>query len=159
MVVALASTSCHKAIERAVEKVKFHGIESVGMEGLSALNLTAKIENGTRHTLVLDDARIRLHYDGTLVAEARLAEEVRVEGRTSENVATRWNLRVGSPLALYVAAGRVVAGKTEGITVDLTAKGRGGPAPINISREKMPLSEFLNIFGVELKELTNLISL
>ena len=41
------------------------------------------------------------------------------------------------------------------IGVSFAIEGRGGPARIKISREMMPLSEFLNIFGLSLNDVKN----
>ena len=41
------------------------------------------------------------------------------------------------------------------IGVSFAIEGRGGPAHVKISREMMPLSEFLNIFGLSLNDVKN----
>ena len=41
------------------------------------------------------------------------------------------------------------------IGVSFAIEGRGGPARVKISREMMPLSEFLNIFGLSLQDVKN----
>jgi hypothetical protein len=36
--------------------------------------------------------------------------------------------------------------------VSYAVEGRGGPAPVKISRERMPLSDFLNTFGLTIED-------
>ena len=38
-------------------------------------------------------------------------------------------------------------------------EGRGGPAPLRFSREKMPLSEFLTTFGLSVQDVQNYLKL
>ena len=41
------------------------------------------------------------------------------------------------------------------VGISFAVEGRGGPARVKISREMMPLSEFLNIFGLSLQDVKN----
>ncbi len=158
-VLVLSFTSCRKAVERNVEKVKFLGIEDVRMTGLPGMEISAGIENGTRHKLVLDAAAIELYYDGAALASAELMERVEVEGNTIASVKLPWRLQIGNPLAALVALGRVREGDISAVTVNFSAEGRGGPAPVNISHKNMPLSEFLNIFGITTEDVNDLLKL
>ena len=58
-------------------------------------------------------------------------------------------------LALYVLARKVKSGDLSQVEVSYAVEGRGGPAPVKISRERMPLSDFLNTFGLTLQDVKN----
>ena len=55
-------------------------------------------------------------------------------------------------LALYVLARKVKSGDLSQVEVSYAVEGRGGPAPVKISRERMPLSDFLNTFGLTIED-------
>ena len=47
------------------------------------------------------------------------------------------------------------AGEIGQVAVSCRIRGRGGPVRVNISQEMMPLSDFLNIFGLTLQDVQN----
>ncbi len=140
--------SCRRAVERSAQKIRIVEVGRPAMRGLTAFDLPLCVDNGSAHTLRLTAASLTLRCGGDRVAEIRLGDEVEVPRRTMVDVTTRWRLRIADPLALYVAAGRLRAGDLSTLSVDCAVEGRGGPAAVNISRERVPLSEFLNTFGL-----------
>ena len=67
----------------------------------------------------------------------------------------RWRVRVSDPFALHALLRRLGDNDLSEVAVSFAVKGRGGPKAINISRERVPLSEFLNTFGIDLHDLKN----
>ena len=55
-------------------------------------------------------------------------------------------------LRIYVLARKVKSGDLSQVEVSYAVEGRGGPAPVKISRERMPLSDFLNTFGLTIED-------
>ena len=51
------------------------------------------------------------------------------------------------------------AGELDRIALSFEIEGRGGPAPLRFSREKMPLSEFLTTFGLSVQDVQNYLKL
>jgi DNA-nicking Smr family endonuclease len=51
-----------------------------------------------------------------------------------------------------VLARKVKSGDLSQVEVSYAVEGRGGPAPVKISRERMPLSDFLNTFGLTIED-------
>ncbi len=102
---------------------------------------------------MLDKADIEVTYDGAVLASAELRDGITVDKRTTESITTSWQLDIGNPLVALVALKRVRGGDTSCVTVNMTAEGRGGPMPVNISRKNIPLSDFLNIFGITMDDI------
>lgn len=152
---ALSLGSCRRAVERAAEKIRLEEIERVERQGLTGAEVVVRIANGTAHRLVLDDARVDVFYAGSRAVVATLREGVEVDSRTTQSVRTSWRLAISDPLALFALARKVAAGDISQVAVSVAAEGRGGPVPVNISREMVPLSEFLNTFGVTLEDVKN----
>lgn len=151
----LPMSSCRRAVEKARRNIRFEAVERVTRQGLTGAEVVVRVTNDTGYKLVLDDARIDIFYDGGRVGTILLREGVEVPRRTSGSVTTRWQLKISDPLALYVLAKKVRAGDISQVTVSYAVEGRGGPAPVKISREGVPLSEFLNIFGITLQDVKN----
>lgn len=153
----LSLGSCSNTVQKMRRKVQFQGIESVELTGLSTIRMDVRIKNQTAYNLHLQDAVAHLYYRDREVGSLRLQEQVKVPRRTDSDLFTsHWLVDVGNPLALLPILGKVRAGDLSELWVDLEMEGRGGPVPVNLSREKMPLSDFLRTFGVDAKSLTNI---
>lgn len=145
---ALSATSCRKAVEKARRNIRFEGIEKIERQGLTGAELVLRVRNDTGHKLVLDEARMDVFYGDSRAAVLLLRERAEVERHATQSVTTRWQLKIADPLALYALVRKADAGDLSQVRVSYAVSGRGGPVPVNISREMVPLSEFLNIFGL-----------
>ncbi len=153
----LSLGSCSNTMQKMRRKVQFQGIESVELTSLSTIRMDVRIKNQTAHNLHLRDAVAHLYYRDREVGSLRLQEQVEVPRRTDSEVFTSyWLVDVGNPLSLLPILGKVRGGDLSELWVDLELEGRGGPMPVNLSRGKMPLSDFLRTFGVDAKSLTNI---
>lgn len=147
--------SCRRAVERAAEKIRVEAVEKVERQGLTSARVTVRIANGTAHKLVLNAATVDIHYGTGRAASIVLRNEVSIESRTTRSVETEWQVKVSDLLALYALTRKVASDDISQIFVSVTAEGRGGPVPVNISREMMPLSDILNTFGMTLQDVKN----
>lgn len=155
LALGLSAPSCRRAVEKARENIRVEAVESVRRQGLTGAEVVLRVKNGTGYKLVLKNARMDVYYAGSRVGDIRLREGVEVPRRTTASVPTAWQLRIADPLALYVLTKRVRENDFSQVAVSFSIEGRGGPAPVNISRDMVPLSEFLNIFGVTLQDVSN----
>ncbi len=85
----------------------------------------------------------------------RLHESVEIGKRTTESIMTRWKIRIDDPLIVLLLGRDLETDEPSQIFVSYSVEGRGGPASVNIAREKVPLSDFLNTFGVTLQDVKN----
>lgn len=148
-------TSCRRAVEKAGRKIRIEAVERVEPHGRAGLDITLRVRNDTRHRLLLQNASLDLYDASARVASAKLRQKIEVPRRTTDSYVTQWRVRAADPLALYVLLRRIRRNDLSGMAVSFSVEGRGGPATLNISHEKMPLSDFLNIFGVDSEELKN----
>lgn len=150
--VACAATSCRRAVERSASKIRLEEVGRPVVLGPTAFELPLTVDNGSAHRLRLTAVSLALRCGEERAVELRLDGEVEIPRRTRAEVATRWRLRIADPLALYVVVRRLRAGELSDLAVDCAVEGRGGPAAVNISRERVPLSEFLNTFGLTTRD-------
>lgn len=155
LAVALAGSSCRRAAERIRRNIRVEGIEKIERHAMAGADLTLRVVNNTGYKLALDEARVELFYGDSSVGSIVLRERVEVPRRTTMSLLTRWQLRISDPLALFVLTKKVQQGDLSQVGLSLEVKGKGGPKTVNISREKMPLSDFLNIFGLSIDDLKN----
>lgn len=148
-------TSCRRTVEKAREKIRVEEVERIELHGLAGLDIVLRVRNDSGYKLSVEHASLDVFYGTTYVAGVMLREPVEVLRRTTESVTTRWRLRISDPLAAYALVGRIRRDDISAIAVSFAVEGRGGPAPVNISRERMPLSEFLNTFDLDSKQLKN----
>ena len=148
LAVAVSLSSCRRAVEKARRNIRFEGIERVERQGLTGAEVVVRVMNDTGYKLVLDAAEMGVYYAGGRVGTVVLREAVEVPRRTTDSFRTLWQLKISDPLALYVLARKVKSGDLSQVEVE----GRGGPAPVKISRERMPLSDFLNTFGLTIED-------
>lgn len=153
LVLCVGMTSCRRTVEKAREKIRIEEIERVELHGLAGLDVVLRVRNDTGYKLSVEHASLDIFYGTARVAGVVLREPVEVQRRTTESVATQWRLRISDPLAAYALVGRIRRDDLSAVAVSFAVEGRGGPAPVNISRERMPLSEFLNTFDLDSKQL------
>lgn len=144
---------CRRAAEKASRKIRIEAVEAVERHALSGIDLTLRVQNGTRYKLVLREASLGLWYNGTKAGEVILRGAVEMPRRTTASIETRWKFRIEDPVALYLIVRRIRAGDVASVGVSYEAKGRGGPARMHISQPMMPLSDFLRTFGLTMDEL------
>ena len=132
--VAVTLSSCRKTMEKMREKVEFIGVEDVRLVGLTALEIDFSTELGALH----------------------LSEPVTIKSRTTDTFTSRWRIEIGNPLQLLSLASKLRNNDLSGLFVSIDVDGRGGPVPVNISRERVPLSEILSKFGADISDLSKL---
>ena len=132
LAVAVSLSSCRRAVEKARRNIRFEGIERVERQGLTGAEVVVRVMNDTGYKLVLDAAEMGVYYAGGRVGTVVLREAVEVPRRTT--------------------ARKVKSGDLSQVEVSYAVEGRGGPAPVKISRERMPLSDFLNTFGLTIED-------
>lgn len=152
LALVLPMTSCRRAAERALGKIRVEEVVKLERQGLSGAELVLRVKNGTGHKLVLERAVLRIYYAESLVTSIVLRKRAEVPRRSDGEVTTLWRTRTSDPMALYVMRKKIAGGDPSRIAVSFSIEGRGGPAPVNISQEMMPLSDFLNIFGLSFEE-------
>ena len=64
-------------------------------------------------------------------------------------------MRTTDPMAYYVMVKKIREDDISQVAVSFAVEGRGGPASVKNSEEMVPLSEFLNIFGLSLQDVKN----
>ena len=147
LAVAVSLSSCRRAVEKARRNIRFEGIERVERQGLTGAEVVVRVMNDTGYKLVLDAAEMGVYYAGGRVGTVVLREAVEVPRRTTDSFRTLWQLKISDPLAR-----KVKSGDLSQVEVSYAVEGRGGPAPVKISRERMPLSDFLNTFGLTIED-------
>ncbi|WP_290540575.1 hypothetical protein [Alistipes sp.] len=152
LILAVSLASCRRAVEKARQNIRFEGIEKVERQGLTGAEVVVRVMNNTGYKLVLETAEMGVYYADSRVGTIVLREAVEVPRHTTDSFRTLWQLKISDPLALYVLARKVKSGDLSQVEVSYAVKGRGGPAPVKISHERMPVSDFLNIFGLTIEE-------
>lgn len=152
---AVSVTSCRKAVEKAQRNIRFEGIERVERQGLTGAEVVVRVKNDTGYKLVLNAAQVDIYYAGRRVGTILLREAVEVPRRTTDSFRTLWRLKISDPMALYVLAKKIRSEDLSQIALSVAVEGRGGPAHVNFSRERVPLSEILNTFGLTLQDVKN----
>lgn len=153
--VVATMSSCRKAVEKAQHNIRVEAVEKIERQGLTGAEVVVRVMNNTAYKLVLDAAQIDIYYADGRVGSVVLREAVEVPRRTTDSFRTLWRLKISDPLALYVLAKKVQSGDLSQIGVSYALEGRGGPAPVKISRDRVPLSEFLSTFGLTLQDVKN----
>lgn len=153
LLAVILSTSCRKAVEKAQRNIRFEGIEKIERQGLTGAEMVVRVMNDTGYKLQLNMAEIDIYYSESRVGTIVLREPVEVPRRTTDSFRTLWRLKISDPMALYVLLRKVEAGDLSQVGIAYALEGRGGPAPVKISRDRMPLSDFLNTFGLRPEDL------
>jgi len=148
LAVAAALGGCGRYLAREVR------IEVLGTRiyGTSGADVTLRVANRGERTLSFDEAELRLVCEGGEVLRATLRDTVDAAPRRESDVCTRWRLRVPDRAALLAVRGRLQRAETQRMTIAFVLRLRVGGDVKKIGR-RMPLSDFLNIFGLRPEEL------
>lgn len=152
LLLVLTMGSCRRAAENAARKIRLEAVEKIEPKGLTGAEVTLRIANGTKHKLALTKAAFALHYKESKAVSIRLHESIEIGKLTTESIVTRWRLHIDDPLAVLLLGRDLRADDLSQIRISYAIEGRGGPASVNIARENVPLSDFLNIFGLTLQD-------
>jgi len=147
--------SCRRAVEKAAKKIRVEAVEKVERQGLSGVRVTVRIANGTVHRLVLKSAAVDICYGTAPAASLVLKDQVAIDGNATQSVTTDWQVKISDLLVFYALTRKVIADDISQVFVTVAADGRGGPVPMNIARERIPLSEILDNFGLSLQDVKN----
>ena len=153
LAVAVSLSSCRRAVEKARRNIRFEGIERVERQGLTGAE-------GVERLVVLDPrTKLYMLLLFNVIMFSSATESMAVILKTLlAALAFLILLNAGKTkiawiyLALYVLARKVKSGDLSQVEVSYAVEGRGGPAPVKISRERMPLSDFLNTFGLTIED-------
>ena len=155
LLLCVGMVSCRRAAEKAREGIRIEAVEAAEMHGMTGLDLVLRVRNDTGYKLRIDKVGFDVYFASSRVVGVRLRNPVVIPRHTVDSHATQWRVQVSDPLALYALLRRVRQNEPADLSVSFVVEGRGGPKRVNISRERMPLSEFLNTFGIDLQDLKN----
>lgn len=134
-----------------VREVRIEAEESA-VYGTAGADVTLRVANQGGRALLFGGAELRLAYKGGEVLRATLRDTVAAAPRSERTVRTRWRLRVPDRAALYAVQRKLQRAETQGMTVAFVLEVRVDGRMKKIGR-RMPLSDFLNIFGLRSEDL------
>ncbi len=115
-------------------------------------DVTFRVINRGDRPLRFDGAELRLIYEGGEVLHATLRDTVAAAHRRESEVRTRWRLRIPDRAALYAVGRKLQRAETQGMTVALALRVCVDGRMKKYDR-RMPLSDFLNTFGLRPEDL------
>lgn len=151
----LAAAGCRPSATDPRSGVRIESVERLERRGSVGVELTLTLGNDTGHNLKIRTAELELFYAGGRVGTLRLCDPLRLPRRSRQEVTTRWRMESADPMALYVLERRIAGDDWSRIAVAYRLRGRAGLVPIKISVGTMPVSDFLNTFGVSPDDLRN----
>lgn len=148
---------CSDLARRTAEKIRIEGVGRVRTQGFTRLLLELHATNGTGRNLRLQEATVELYAPGTAepAATAVLLEPLLLRRRTTETLATKWRIDYAQALGWLPLLGALGRGDLDGWEVTFRLRGRYGPVSRNISRERIPVSDFLRTFEIDPRTIAN----
>lgn len=135
------------------ERIRIEAVEAVERHGTAGFDLRIRVDNRSPRDLQLQRGETVLYYDGAEACRMTLVGTPTAPRRTQSRVLLRWRLRVSSPAAWYACEKRLREGDDRLISISFDARIAAGARSKNISCGIMPLSEFLPIFGLTIRDL------
>ena len=124
-----------------VRKVRIGEEVAVRQYGTVGLDLTFEVENASRRTLRLEEAELEFFTGAGSLGRAVLRGSVEIPGRS------RWKFDFPDAAAGMVLRKRLEEGDYARLEVEVRMTLRAGAVRRRVSFERMPFSEFLNIFA------------
>lgn len=149
LLAAATLSGCHRYLAREVRIVP-KDVETYGSAGA---DVTLHVANRGSRPLRFEAAALSLAYDGGEVLRATLRDTVTVASGWEGDVRMRCRLRVPDRAALYAVQRKLQRAETQRMTISFALRLRVGDAVKKIGRRRMPLSDFLNTFGLRPEDL------
>lgn len=127
-------------------------IESVETHGTAGASLRLHVDNAGPDTVRLEAAEAILFYDGREVLRAVLKGPATIAPLVRNDLRLLWRLRIPDRAALYAVRQKLARAQTDRLRVSVALRPCTGGKTKNIGR-RMPLSDFLNIFGLRPEDL------
>lgn len=159
LVLLMSVSGCRPLMTGPRQGVWVESVERLVRRGSVGIELDLTLRNDTKHTLKIRRAELDIYYAGARVGTLRLCDPLRLERRATTGATTRWRMESQDPMALYVLERRIRGEEWSQIAVSYRLRGRAGIAPVKISGEMIPVSDFLNTFGGSLDDLRNSIKM
>ena len=153
LILALSFASCANP-----DKVHFQGVESVSMKSLSAMELTARVDNRSCHNINVQRGQLVLKDRGNEVAQIVLAQKVVIARRSDQSVVLPFNLSISNALSL-LSLPKKIKNASDDITVSGSVTVKGGLLKKNYTIEQMTLPQFLSQIGISGGDVTKYIGL
>ena len=141
LVVSVSLSSCSME-----DKIAYKGVADVAFEPWDKVTVYARVDNGMRKDLVVEEMDGTLYYRGKQIGTMSLDGEVVVKGKKESVVKVPIKVKLTNPLS---AAGLLANPQNAlyDITMDVEAKVKMRGAGKTISRKNMALSNFLPNFA------------
>ena len=143
----LAAATCGGCDRYLAREVRIEP-QRVAVHGSAGADVELRVANRGDRPLRLDAAEVWLTYDGGEVWRATLRDTVTVAPRWEGDVRLRCRLRVPDRAALYAVQRKWQRSETQRMELSFALRLRVGGAVKKIGRRRMPLSDFLNTFGL-----------
>lgn len=155
----LSAVGCRPRTEAAVRSgVWAEPAVHLVRRGSVGIELGLVLHNDTDRNLKIRRAELDIYYAGGRVGTLRLCDPLRLGRRTATRVTTRWRMESQDPMALYVLERRIRGEEWSRIACSYRLRGRAGILPVKISGDMIPVSDFLNTFGLSPDDLRNSIN-
>lgn len=139
------STSC---TSHTMQRISIEGIESLERKGWSGIEAGIAIENSSHRNIHIDSCRILVTSGDTNIGSLELRGGAYIPKRSKEVVSARFKLQFPTVGAVQSLWRRFADSDTQRIGVKVEGRIRSGAIKRTFSTEIMPLSEILNIFGI-----------
>lgn len=126
--------------------------KQIAVHGTAGADVTLRVADRGGRALLFEGAELRLMYEGGEVLRATLRDTVAAMPGRQDEVRTRWRLRVPDRAALYAVRRKLQRAETQGMAIVFALRVRVDGRMKKIGR-RMPLSDFLNIFGLRPEDL------
>ena len=148
----LPMVSCRRAVEKARRNIRLEAVEKVERKGMGGAEAVVRVAFWAGGFLYGKGQNMQTR---VAVMSIILHGRVEVPRRTTGSFTSLWRVRTTDPMAYYVMVKKIREDDISQVAVSFAVEGRGGPASVKNSEEMVPLSEFLNIFGLSLNDVKN----
>ncbi len=130
----------------SLQDFTLHGISNVRLEGWSSASADLKVESNAPVGVRITAGELTLYYNNQQVATATLDNDPRIRRRRTEDVHIEVSIKVHNPIALLSVL-NAIESHPERLTVSGFGEARVGPFRKRMTREDVPISKFIAIFG------------
>ncbi len=129
-----------------MRRIRMAGPVAVRTYGTVGMDVRLEVEYAGRRTLRVEEAEVEFFAGGGSLGRMLLREGFELPARTRTTLRTRWRFDFADAAAGWVLLRRLEEGEFDRLDAAVDATVRLGGIRRRIRSERMPVSEFLNIF-------------
>ncbi len=147
LAIIFATMSCGAAkLANVVKNLDIVKFEKIELKGLTGLQLSAEVNNGSKFEIAMEGGVIELMSGGEIIATLTQVGRIEVLAHSHSTISTLWKIEGVDPVMMLKLAGKIAINDYSGLSANYKATLSSGKTEHTISGKEVNIPNILAIF-------------